>query len=43
MEFIMSYAFINAEESLGHLDDAEIDTVLSEIYTRYKNPPKKKS
>jgi hypothetical protein len=43
MEFIMSYAFVNAEESLGHLDDAEIDTVLSEIYTRYKNPPKKKS
>ena len=43
MEFIMSYAFVKAEESLGHLDDAEIDTVLSEIYTRYKNPPKKKS
>jgi len=43
MEFIMSYAFVDAEDSLGHLDDAEIDTVLSEIYTRYKNPPKKKS
>jgi len=43
MEFVMTYAFSNPEAELGHLDDTEIDTVLSEVYNRYKNPPKKKS
>ena len=42
MEFVMTYAFSNPEAELGHLEDTEIDTVLSEIYNRYKNPPKKK-
>ena len=43
MEFVMSYAFDDPEASLSHLDDTEIDVVLSDIYSRYKNPPKKKS
>ena len=42
LEFIMRFAFADPEAALGHLGDTEIDTVLSEIYTRYKNPPKKK-
>jgi hypothetical protein len=42
LEFIMRFAFADPEAALGHLNDTEIDTVLSEIYTRYKNPPKKK-
>lgn len=43
MEWIMQHAFEDAEKALGHLDDNEIDTVLSDIYSRYKNPPKKKN
>ena len=43
MEWIMRFAFEDAEKALGHLDDNQIDTVLSEIYSRYKNPSKKKN
>tara|TARA_R100001463_G_scaffold37607_2_gene80739 strand:- start:3962 stop:4228 length:267 start_codon:yes stop_codon:yes gene_type:complete len=43
MEFVMSYAFDDPEASLSHLDDTDIDIVLSDIYSRYKNPPKKKN
>jgi hypothetical protein len=28
--------------ALGHLSDVQIDNVLTEIYSAYKQPPKKK-
>ena len=42
MEFIMSYAFVSAADSLGKLEDAKLDTGLSAIYTRNKKTHKKK-
>ena len=42
IEWIMDYAFNDAESILGHLSDIEIDNVLTEIYSAYKEPPKKK-
>ena len=42
IEWIMDYAFNDAESVLGHLSDIEIDNVLTEIYSAYKEPPKKK-
>ena len=38
----MDYAFSDAESALGHLSDVQIDNVLTEIYSAYKQPPKKK-
>ncbi len=42
IEWIMYYAFDNPEEILGSLNDIEIDMVISEIYSAYKKPSKKK-
>tara|TARA_R100000742_G_C4268258_1_gene86616 strand:- start:1064 stop:1330 length:267 start_codon:yes stop_codon:yes gene_type:complete len=42
IEWVMNYAFIDAESTLGHLNDIQIDNVLTEIYSAYKEPQKKK-
>tara|TARA_R100000664_G_C2748528_1_gene135963 strand:- start:679 stop:945 length:267 start_codon:yes stop_codon:yes gene_type:complete len=42
IEWVMNYAFIDAESILGHLNDIQIDNVLTEIYSAYKEPQKKK-
>jgi len=42
IEWVMDYAFSDAESALGHLSDVQIDNVLTEIYSAYKQPPKKK-
>lgn len=42
IEWVMDFAFDNAEEHLSELSDVEIDIVLTEIYSAYKQPPKKK-
>ena len=43
LEWVMNFAFEDAEKSLGHLDDNQIDIVLMEIYNNYKVPNKKKN
>ena len=43
IEWVMDFAFANPEKDLSHLDDVQIDLVLTEIDTAYKKPPKKKS
>ena len=43
LDWIMNFAFADAEKSIGHLDDNEIDTVLMDIYNEYKAPNKKKN
>jgi len=43
IEWVMQYALDDPEEKLGHLDDMAIDSVISEIYRKYKIPAKKKS
>lgn len=42
IEWVMEFAFDDAESVLGHLSDVEIDSVLTSIYSAYKIPPKKK-
>ena len=42
IEWVMNFAFANPEQALSHLNDVEIDLVLTEIYTAYKKPSKKK-
>ena len=42
IEWVMNFAFPNAEQELSHLDDVQIDLVLTDIYTAYKKPSKKK-
>lgn len=42
IEWVMDFAFDNPEEHLSELSDVEIDIVLTEIYSAYKQPPKKK-
>lgn len=42
LNWIMDFAFDNAEESLSGLKDNEIDEVLLAIYNQYKEPSKKK-
>ena len=39
----MNFAFADAEKSIGHLDDNEVDIVLMDIYNEYKAPNKKKN
>ena len=43
IEWVIESAFADPEKDLSHLDDVQIDLVLTEIYTAYKKPPKKKS
>jgi|TARA_R100000084_G_scaffold24562_1_gene8772 hypothetical protein len=43
LEWVMNFAFENAEASLKNLDDNEIDIVLMDIYNQYKVPNKKKN
>lgn len=43
LEWVMEFAFKDAEKSLGHLDDNQIDIVLMDIYNQYKVPDKKKN
>ena len=42
LQWIMEFSFKNAEETLAHLDDNQIDEVLIAIYNEYKSPSKKK-
>jgi len=42
LNWVMDFAFDNAEEVLGELGDNEIDEVLLAVYNRYKEPSKKK-
>ena len=42
IEWVMNFAFPNDEQELSDLDDVQIDLVLTEIYTAYKKPSKKK-
>jgi hypothetical protein len=42
LNWVMDFAFENAEETLGELNDNEIDEVLLAVYNRYKEPSKKK-
>ena len=41
LEWVREYAFKNSEKELGHLDDNDIDEVLSDVYKKYKGPSKK--
>ena len=43
LEWIMDFAFEDAEKELSHLDDNQIDVVLMDIYNTYKVPSKKKN
>ena len=43
LEWIMDFAFEDAEKELSHLDDNQIDVVLMDIYNKYKVPSKKKN
>lgn len=42
LNWVMDFAFEDAEKALGQLNDNEIDEVLLAIYNRYKEPSKKK-
>ena len=42
LNWVMTKAFDNPEESLKDLDDAKIDEVLNEIYYHYKGLDQKK-
>jgi len=42
IEWVMDFAFDNPEAVLSHLNDVEIDQVLTEVYSAYKKPTKKK-
>tara|TARA_R100000808_G_scaffold11030_1_gene28768 strand:- start:489 stop:752 length:264 start_codon:yes stop_codon:yes gene_type:complete len=42
LEWVMDFAFTDAEKALGHLDDNQVDEVLMEVYNSYKEPNKKK-
>tara|TARA_R100000700_G_C3148669_1_gene128045 strand:- start:97 stop:363 length:267 start_codon:yes stop_codon:yes gene_type:complete len=43
LEWIMNFAFDDAEKALGHLDDNQIDIILMDIYNQYKAGDKKKN
>ena len=43
LEWIMDFAFDDAEKALSHLDDNQIDIVLMDIYNQYKVGDKKKN
>ena len=43
LEWVREYAFKDSEKELGHLDDNDIDEVLSDVYKKYKGPSKKKT
>ena len=43
LEWVREYAFKDSEKELGHLDDNDIDEVLSDVYQQYKGPGKKKT
>lgn len=43
LEWVREYAFKDSEKELGHLDDNDIDEVLSDVYQHYKGPSKKKT
>ena len=42
IEWVMHFAFDNPGDILGHLNDVQIDSVVTEIYNAYKKPSKKK-
>tara|TARA_R110002020_G_scaffold155722_1_gene336975 strand:- start:13432 stop:13692 length:261 start_codon:yes stop_codon:yes gene_type:complete len=42
LNWVMDFAFEDAESALGKLGDNEIDEVLLAIYNDYKEPSKKK-
>jgi hypothetical protein len=42
LNWILDFAFDNAEKSLDGLSDNQIDEVLLAIYNQYKEPSKKK-
>ena len=43
LEWVREYAFKDSEKELGHLNDNDIDEVLSDVYQQYKGPSKKKT
>ena len=43
LEWVREYAFKDSEKELSHLDDNDIDEVLSDVYQQYKGPGKKKT
>ena len=43
LEWVSEYAFKDSEKELGHLDDNDIEEVLSDVYQKYKGPGKKKT
>jgi|TARA_R110000824_G_scaffold118516_1_gene270801 hypothetical protein len=43
LEWVREYAFKDSEKELGHLDDNDVDEVLSDVYQHYKGPSKKKT
>ena len=43
LEWVREYAFKDSEKELGHLDDNDIDEILSDVYQQYKGPGKKKT
>ena len=43
LEWVREYAFKDSEKELGHLNDNDIDEVLSDEDQQYKGPSKKKT